>query len=97
MDFYWSALYQVVSLRFQIYILIVFARVLLSWINPNPCNPLVRFLYRATDPVLDWIGGGLPFLRSGGFDFTPIVLLLALSVLQQAALQLIVRLARGGF
>ena len=97
MDILWSALYQVVSLGFQIYILIVLARVLLSWVNPDPYNPIVRFLYRATDPVLDWISGGLPFLRAGGFDFTPIVLLLALSVLQQAALQLIVRLARGGF
>jgi YggT family protein len=92
----WSVLYQVVSLAFQVYILIVVARALVSWVNPDPYNPIVRFLHNATDPVLDLIRRILP-LQFGGMDFTPIVLLLALSVLQQMILQLIVRLARGGF
>lgn len=96
MDILWSALYQVVSLVFQIYILIVVARVIISWVNPDPYNPIVRFLHNATDPVLDRIYRVLP-LQFGGMDFTPIALLLGLSVLQQVVLQLIVRLARGGF
>ena len=92
----WSALYQVINLVFQVYILIVVARVLVSWVNPDPYNPIVRFLHNATEPVLDRIRRVLP-LEFGGIDLSPIALLLCLSLLQQAVLQLIVRLARGGF
>ncbi|MCM2264745.1 MAG: YggT family protein [Desulfuromonadales bacterium] len=96
MDILWGALYQVVSLVFQIYILIVVARAIVSWVNPDPYNPIVRFLHNATDPVLDRIRRVLP-LQFSGIDFTPIALLLALSVLQQALLRLIARMAGGGF
>lgn len=96
MDILWGALYQVVSLVFQIYILIVVARAIVSWVNPDPYNPIVRFLHNATDPVLDRIRRVLP-LQFSGIDFTPIALLLALSVLQQALLRLIARMASGGF
>lgn len=96
MDILWGALYQVVSLVFQIYILIVVARAIVSWVNPDPYNPIVRFLHNATDPVLERIRRVLP-LQFSGIDFTPIALLLALSVLQQALLRLIARMAGGGF
>jgi YggT family protein len=90
-----SAIYQVVDLVFTLYIFIVVARVLISWVNPDPYNPIVRFLHNATDPVLFRIRRVVP-LQFGGFDFTPIVLLLGLSVLKQVVLQLIVMLA-GNF
>jgi len=96
MDILWGALYQTVNLVFQIYILIVVARAIVSWVNPDPYNPIVRFLHNATDPVLDRIRRVLP-LQFGGIDFTPIALLLALSVLQQALLRLIARMAGGGY
>lgn len=89
-----SALYQVVNLVIQIYIFIVIARAIISWVNPDPYNPIVRFLYSATEPVLARMRRFLP-LQFGGFDFTPIALLIALSVLQQILLQLIVQLSRG--
>jgi len=89
-----SALYQVVNLVIQLYIFIVIARALVSWVNPDPYNPIVRFLYNATEPVLKRIRRILP-LQFSGIDLTPIVLLIALSVLQQVLLQLIVSLSRG--
>ena len=89
-----SALYQVVNLVIQLYIFIVIARALVSWVNPDPYNPIVRFLYNATEPVLQRIRRILP-LQFSGIDLTPIVLLIALSVLQQVLLQLIVSLSRG--
>jgi YggT family protein len=94
MQILWSALYQVVNLVIQIYIFIVIARAIISWVNPDPYNPIVRFLYSATEPVLQRIRRVLP-LQFGGMDFTPIALLIGLSVLQQVLLQLIVRLSRG--
>ena len=92
--FLWSSLHQVVSLVFQVYIFIVVARVLISWVGPDPYNPIVRFLYRATDPVLDRMRRFLP-LEFGGIDLTPVVLLLALYLAKDLLLNLIVQLARG--
>ncbi len=92
--FLWSSLHQVVSLVFQVYIFIVVARALISWVGPDPSNPIVRFLYRATDPVLDRLRRFLP-LEFGGIDLTPIALLLALYLVKDLLLNLIAQLARG--
>lgn len=94
MHLLWSSLYQVVSLGFQVYIFIVVARALISWVGPDPYNPIVRFLYRATDPVLDRMHRFLP-LQFGGIDLTPVALLLALYVVKDLLLNLIAQLARG--
>lgn len=94
MQVLWSALYQVVSLVFQIYIFIVIARALVSWVNPDPYNPIVRFLYNATEPVLARMRRILP-LQFGGFDLTPIALLILLSVVEQLLLKIIWQLSAG--
>ena len=94
MDVIWSALYQVISLVFQIYIFIVIARALVSWVNPDPYNPIVRFLYNATEPLLSRLRRYLP-LQFSGIDLSPIAFLIALSVIQQILLKMIVQLSRG--
>ncbi len=94
MQVLWSALYQVVNLFFQIYIFIVIARALVSWVNPDPHNPIVRFLYNATEPVLARMRRILP-LQFGGFDLTPIVLLVLLSIVEQLLLRLIWQLSNA--
>ena len=90
----WNSIYQLVNLVFQVYIFIVVARALISWVGPDPYNPIVRFLYQATDPVLDRLRRLLP-LQFGGFDLSPLALLLALYVVKDLLLNLIVQLARG--
>jgi YggT family protein len=87
-----SALAQLIDLTFSIYIFIVIARALISWVNPDPYNPIVRFLHNATDPVLYRLRKILP-LQFGGVDLSPIVLLIGLSVLKQLLLQLLVMAA----
>jgi YggT family protein len=94
MQILWSALSQVINLVFQIYIFIVIARALVSWVNPDPYNPIVRFLYTATEPVLARLRRVLP-LQFGGFDLTPIALLVLLSVVEQLLLKLIWQLSTG--
>ncbi len=94
MQVLWSALYQVVSLVFQIYIFIVIARALVTWVNPDPYNPIVRFLYNATEPVLTRLRRILP-LQIGKFDLTPIALLIILSVVEQLLLRIIWQLSSG--
>jgi len=92
MQIFWTALYQMVDLVVQLYIYIVIGRVLISWVNPDPYNPIVRFLHNATDPVLDRMRRVLP-LQFSGIDFTPIVLLLGLSVVKQVLLNIIIQLS----
>lgn len=89
------AIAQVIDIAFSLYIFIVIARALISWVNPDPYNPIVRFLCNATDPVLARLQRLLP-LQFGGIDFTPIVLLVALSFCQRIIHVLLVQLA-GSF
>ena len=65
----------------EIYSYVVLIRVLISWFNPNPDNPLVQFLRGVTDPALDTVRSLLPkFFWSTGIDFTPIVLFFLLKL-----------------
>ncbi len=64
------------------YSIIVFIRVAISWLNPDPYNPIVQFLRGITDPALDGLRRFMPrFLWSSGLDFTPLVLILLLQIL----------------
>jgi len=87
------AIARILDLAFNIYIFIVIARALISWVSPDPYNPIVRFLHSATDPVLYRLRNMLPFLRAGSFDFSPIVLLLLLSVAQQFIISFLMQIA----
>ncbi len=64
-----------------IYILILLARVLISWVDADPYNPFVQFLYRVTEPILAPIRYRMPDL--GGFDLSPIIVYLIILFLQE--------------
>ena len=66
------------------YMWIVIIGALLSWVNPDPYNPIVRFLRSATEPLLYFIRRRLPFLRAGGIDFSPIIIIAAIYFLDHA-------------
>lgn len=74
------AIAQVLNVALTIYLWIVVIRAFISWVNPDPYNPVVQFLHRATDPVLAPIGRALP--PTGGLDLSPIVLILIIYFLQ---------------
>jgi YggT family protein len=59
-----------------LYLFIVFARVVISWVNADPRNPIVRFLYNATEPLLYRVRRVLPDV--GGIDFSPLVVIIAI-------------------
>jgi YggT family protein len=73
-----------------IYFWIVIVATLLTWIEPNPYNPIVRFLYAVTEPVFDWIREHLPVLF-GGIDFSPLVVIFAIAFLQQYLIPTLLR------
>lgn len=72
----------VINLACSVYVFIVLGRAIISWVNPDPYNPIVRFLHNATDPVLNRLRRWLP-LQFGGIDFSPVALLVALTFLQR--------------
>ena len=70
---------KIISSLVNIYMWVVIIRVLISWINPDPYNPIVQFLRSVTDPAIEGLRRMLPrFLWSSGLDFTPLVLILLL-------------------
>lgn len=68
----------------NIYMWIVIIGALLSWVNPDPYNPIVRFLRSATEPMFSFMRRKLPFLRTGGIDFSPIIVIAAVYFLDYA-------------
>ena len=66
----------------SLYRWIIIIRVVISWINPDPYNPIVQFLRSITDPALDGLRRYVPrFLWSTGLDFTPLLLIVLPQVL----------------
>jgi YggT family protein len=63
------------------YMWILVARAVISWVSPDPYNPIVQFLVRSTEPVLRPVRRLLPL--AGGIDFSPLVVILGLVFLQQ--------------
>jgi YggT family protein len=53
-----------------LYTWIIFVRAIISWVNPDPWNPIVQFLHRVTEPILQPIRRLMPF---GPMDFSPII------------------------
>lgn len=88
-----EALAIVIYYVLNLYMYIIIARAVISWVNPDPYNPIVRFLYSITDPVLLAIRRRLP-LSFGGMDFSPIVIILAIIFLQKFLVASLQDLAR---
>src|SRR5271169_4419029 len=93
--FFLRALADILHIALNTYMYIVIARAILSWVSPDPYNPIVRFLYNVTEPVLYRIRRLLPF-DMGGIDFTPMILILLLIFLDQFAVPTLTRLAMLG-
>lgn len=77
-----NSVIQIVSFALSVYQIILLGRVLLSWIpNMDYRNPIVRFLYAATEPILGPIRRMLP--STGGMDFSPLIVFLGIAVINQ--------------
>ncbi|MDR2604862.1 MAG: YggT family protein [Desulfovibrio sp.] len=72
----------VVSSLINLYFFVVLGACIVSWVNPDPYNPIVRVLRQLTEPALWRIRKWMPFTFIGGLDLSPVVLLLGLQVLQ---------------
>jgi len=71
------ALAKVIGTVLTLYMYVIIANAVLSWVNPDPYNPIVRFIHNVTEPVLYPIRRKLP-VSYGGIDFSPIIVILAI-------------------
>ena len=88
-----AALASILDLALTIYMWVIIARALLSWVNPDPYNPIVRMLYNVTEPVLGWVRSRVPVVF-GGLDLAPLLVLLAIVFLQRFLVATLFDLAR---
>jgi len=82
-------------LNFAITILwwLIIIRALISWVNPDPYNPIVQFLYKATEPILYPFRRIVPFRFSAGIDLSPILAILTLYFLRLFVVSSLIEIA----
>jgi len=76
----------------DLYSYVIIAAALISWVSPDPRNPIVLFLHRVTEPVLAPVRRLLPPWKTGGLDLSPIIVLLAIQLVERVVLPNLVRL-----
>jgi YggT family protein len=82
----------VIDIGLIIYMWIVIIRALISWVSPDPYNPIVRFLYRVTEPVLRPVRAILP-IGGIGIDFSPLIVILVIYFLRIFLVRILFQLA----
>ncbi len=85
------AIANVLDILLNIYMWVIIIRALISWVSPDPYNPIVRFLYQATEPVLYRVRRYLPY--TGGIDFSPLVVILIIIFLRTFLVNTLFQLA----
>ncbi|MCF6289800.1 MAG: YggT family protein [Desulfobacterales bacterium] len=88
------SLANIISIVISAYIWVVIGRAIISWVSPDPYNPIVRFLNEVTEPVLSRIRRLIPAF-AGGIDFSPMILILALLFLRSFLVPTITGIARS--
>jgi len=91
-NYFFIALANLVNLVIIAYIWIIIARAIVSWVSPDPSNPIVRFLYRVTEPVLRPVRERLPTYQIG-LDFSPMIVILVLYFLKEFLIPVLYRIA----
>jgi len=86
------AIAKILDIALTLYMWIIIARAVISWVNPDPYNPIVRFLHSATEPIMSPIRRRIP-IHFGGIDFSPILVILAIIFLQYFLVQSLIQMA----
>lgn len=87
------AVAQLIDFILTAYMWVIIGRAVVSWVNADPYNPIVRILYGATEPLLGRIRRVLP-MSMGGIDFSPMVLIVVIMFLQSFLVPTLMQIAR---
>jgi YggT family protein len=93
MGYFLGALANVIYYVLFIYMWIIIIRAVLSWVSPDPYNPIVRFIHNVTEPVLFQIRRRLP-VSFGGIDLSPVIVLLIIMFLQSFVVRSLLHLSQ---
>jgi YggT family protein len=88
-----SFLAAALDMLLTLYLWILIIGALLTWVSPDPRNPIVRFLYSVTEPVLYAVRRRMPFVQTGGIDLSPIVVILGIMLVRYVVVAPLHRLA----
>jgi YggT family protein len=83
---------KVIDIALTLYMWIIIFRALISWVNPDPYNQIVIFLYRVTEPVLGPIRRRLP-MRNIGIDISPVIVILVIIFLKYFLVETMIQMA----
>jgi YggT family protein len=84
--YFFIAVANLLELVLNLYFFIIIARAVLSWVSPDPYNPIVRFIHNVTEPVLGPIRRKIP-VNFGGIDISPVIVILVIIILKSILVQ----------
>jgi len=87
-----EALARIIDMGLTLYMWLIIIRALISWVNPDPYNPIIRFLYNVTEPVLYQVRRLIP-IKGIGIDFSPIIVILVIVFLQSFIVRTMLQIA----
>ena len=86
------AIAQIADIILSAYMWIIIIAAIISWVNPDPYNPIVRFLYSVTDPVLNILRRHLR-LGFGGIDISPLIVILIIMFIRRFLIASLIEMA----
>ncbi len=87
------AMARVIDIVLSFYMWILIGRAVISWVSPDPYNPIVRFLYNVTEPVLYRVRRLIP-ISFGGIDLSPMIVILLIIFIQSFLVPTLTQMAR---
>lgn len=88
------ALARVLDVVLLFFMIFIIARAVLSWVSPDPYNPIVRLIHNVTEPVLVRIRTTIPVVF-GGIDFGPIIVILIIMFLRDFLVNSLMGISRS--
>src|SRR5262249_41062877 len=85
------ALVDFIAWLLSLYSWVIIAAALISWVSPDPRNPIVMVLRQVTDPVLAPVRRLLPPWKTGGLDLSPVIVLIVIQFVERVILPTLVR------
>lgn len=77
----------------RLYSLVIMIAVLISWVHPDPFNPIVAFLRSVTEPVFNWVRQKMPFIQVGMIDLAPLVVFIGIQLIQMVVVRSLIDLS----
>ncbi len=84
-----NAIGQILHMLISAYIWIIIIATLLTWVKPDPYNPIVQILYRLTFPLLDFLKSKIPLVYNG-IDLSPLVVIIALEFIDLTFIRMLI-------